>query len=125
MVVCVSVRPVSLSPVHVPTYTPTPPSKNKPNKQYVGIRDTVRRRALESEGEGQQTVPITVRQLEALVRISESLAKMRLRPEVGTKGGREREAGYDGSGMVVVISAGGVHSGRPPSIHKPSHLKPP
>lgn len=54
-----------------------------PTEQYVGIRDTVRRRAMESEGEGQQTVPITVRQLEALVRISESLAKMRLRPEVG------------------------------------------
>lgn len=60
------------------SHTPNPPTQN----QYVGIRDTVRRRALESEGEGQQTVPITVRQLEALVRISESLAKMRLRPEV-------------------------------------------
>ena len=36
-------------------------------------------------GNGTQTVPITVRQLEALVRISESLAKMRLRPEVGRK----------------------------------------
>jgi hypothetical protein len=29
-----------------------------------------------------QTVPITVRQLEALVRISEALAKMKLKPEV-------------------------------------------
>lgn len=53
--------------------------------QYVRIRDTVRRRALESnDGGSQQTVPITVRQLEALVRISESLAKMRLQQEVCT-----------------------------------------
>jgi DNA replication licensing factor MCM5 len=40
---------------------------------YVKIRDEVRQRT-----EGQATIPITVRQLEALVRISESLAKMRL-----------------------------------------------
>ncbi len=37
---------------------------------------------METEDGGSQTVPITVRQLEALVRISESLAKMHLRPEV-------------------------------------------
>ena len=43
---------------------------------YVKIRDDVRKR---NEA---QTVPITVRQLEALVRISESLAKMRLSAEV-------------------------------------------
>lgn len=54
-------------------------------EQYVRVRDTVRRRALESnDGGSQQTVPITVRQLEALVRISESLAKMRLQQEVCT-----------------------------------------
>jgi DNA replication licensing factor MCM5 len=40
---------------------------------YVKIRDEVRQRT-----EGQATIPITVRQLEALVRISEALAKMRL-----------------------------------------------
>lgn len=38
---------------------------------YVKVRDDVRRR-------GEDTIPITVRQLEALVRISESLAKMRM-----------------------------------------------
>ena len=61
---------------------------------YVKIRDDVRKRTMQSraanndseelnEGSnGQSAIPITVRQLEALVRISESLAKMRLEEEV-------------------------------------------
>lgn len=57
---------------------------------YVKIRDDVRRRAIESAarnegGEGgadQAVIPITVRQLEALIRLSESLSKMRLEDEV-------------------------------------------
>jgi len=50
---------------------------------YVKIRDDVRKSILQSQGEdAQATIPITVRQLEALVRISESLAKMRLDSEV-------------------------------------------
>ena len=50
---------------------------------YVKIRDDVRKATLQSQGEdAQATIPITVRQLEALVRISESLAKLRLDSEV-------------------------------------------
>jgi DNA replication licensing factor MCM5 len=50
---------------------------------YVKIRDDVRRSNLQSQGpDAQSTIPITVRQLEALVRISESLAKIRLDSEV-------------------------------------------
>ena len=54
---------------------------------YVKIRDDVRKQAIASAGAGgndstQSTIPITVRQLEALVRISESLAKMRLDSDV-------------------------------------------
>jgi DNA replication licensing factor MCM5 len=50
---------------------------------YVKIRDDVRKSTVQSHGEdAQSTIPITVRQLEALVRISESLAKVRLDPEV-------------------------------------------
>ncbi|OEU21385.1 MCM-domain-containing protein [Fragilariopsis cylindrus CCMP1102] len=50
---------------------------------YVKIRDDVRKSILRSQGEdAQATIPITVRQLEALVRISESLAKLRLDSEV-------------------------------------------
>lgn len=47
---------------------------------YVSIREQVRRR--ETETGNQQTIPITVRQLEAIIRLSEALAKMSLSPEV-------------------------------------------
>lgn len=53
---------------------------------YVKIRDDVRKRAIELAGgsndDAQAVIPITVRQLEALVRVSESLSKMRLEDEV-------------------------------------------
>lgn len=52
---------------------------------YVKIRDDVRKKALhsnEADNDAQSVIPITVRQLEALVRISESLAKVRLDSEV-------------------------------------------
>lgn len=61
---------------------------------YVKIRDDVRKRAMEhaatrngnddegGDGGSQAVIPITVRQLEALIRLSESLAKMRLEDEV-------------------------------------------
>ena len=48
--------------------------------QYVHIRNKVRESLKDKPGES-QVVPITVRQLEALIRISESLAKMRLSAE--------------------------------------------
>lgn len=53
---------------------------------YVKIRDDVRKNNIQSSGgsgeETQSVIPITVRQLEALVRLSESLAKLRLDSEV-------------------------------------------
>jgi DNA replication licensing factor MCM5 len=57
---------------------------------YVKIRDDVRKGMMSSsrtDGNGQviddqPAVPITVRQLEALIRVSESLSKMRLEEEV-------------------------------------------
>ena len=59
---------------------------------YVKIRDDVRKGMMQSSSrvdesgqevtEEQPAVPITVRQLEALIRISESLSKMRLENEV-------------------------------------------
>jgi len=59
---------------------------------YVKIRDDIRRHTMESSTSGdkgggendddQSAVPITVRQLEALIRLSESLSKMRLEDEV-------------------------------------------
>ena len=50
---------------------------------YVKIRDDVRKKD-GGKHNGGNAVPITVRQLEALIRISESLAKMRLAPEAST-----------------------------------------
>jgi len=61
------------------------------SSSYVSIRDDVRRRTISSsagrdprdrQGDDQPAIPITVRQLEALVRIAESLAKMRLQDDV-------------------------------------------
>ena len=51
---------------------------------YVRIRDEVRKQSIGSNSadSSNNVIPITVRQLEALVRISESLAKMRLDSEV-------------------------------------------
>lgn len=52
---------------------------------YVKIRDDVRKQSIDTAGgddSGQSAIPITVRQLEALVRLSESLAKMRLDEDV-------------------------------------------
>jgi DNA replication licensing factor MCM5 len=66
------------------------------SSSYVKIRDDVRRRSMHSRpsqagningqnsesSDNKAAIPITVRQLEALIRISESLAKMRLEDEV-------------------------------------------
>lgn len=55
---------------------------------YVKIRDNVRQQAIAAAAassggnDSQAAIPITVRQLEALVRLSESLAKMRLDTQV-------------------------------------------
>lgn len=51
------------------------------SSEYVKIRLEMKDRCSE-QGDDAQAVPITVRQLEALVRISESLAKMELKAEV-------------------------------------------
>ena len=50
------------------------------SSQYVHVRNQVRLALLNTPGET-QVVPITIRQLEALVRLSEGLAKMRLSAE--------------------------------------------
>eukprot|EP00968_Pinguiococcus_pyrenoidosus_P016300 scaffold1554_cov261-Pinguiococcus_pyrenoidosus.AAC.8 len=58
-----------------------PDSTEKLTSQYVAIRDQIRQRTNDFGAEN-NVVPITVRQLEALVRLSEGLAKMRLSAEV-------------------------------------------
>jgi len=49
--------------------------------QYVHIRNRVRESLNDKGNDQSQVIPITIRQLEALVRISEALAKMRLSVE--------------------------------------------
>ena len=50
---------------------------------YVKIRDGVRKQSVQGgDNSSQRVIPITVRQLEALVRVAESLAKVRLDSEV-------------------------------------------
>jgi len=54
------------------------PAAEKLKNKYVLMRNQSRQ--VEEEGEKRLAIPITVRQLEAIVRISESLAKMELQP---------------------------------------------
>lgn len=49
--------------------------------QYVHIRNQVRETLVNKGGSSNAAIPITTRQLEAIVRLSESLAKMRLSAE--------------------------------------------
>ncbi|CAM9525071.1 unnamed protein product [Discosporangium mesarthrocarpum] len=85
------------------------------SSQYVSIREEVRRRTLEL-GEEAQAVPITVRQLEALVRLSESLPKMRLSGEVSPQDVQEALRLFNVSTMAAAkagSSAGDLGSLRP------------
>ena len=50
----------------------------KLKNRYVMMRSTTHEH--DKESEKRLSIPITVRQLEAIIRISESLAKMRLQP---------------------------------------------
>jgi len=59
------------------------------SSEYVAIRETVKRRVDHAGGRKHQAVPVTVRQLEALVRLAESLAKMRLETIVQPQDVRE------------------------------------
>lgn len=58
----------------------TEEAAEKLKNRYVLMRNSSRE--VEEEGEKRLAIPITVRQLEAVVRISESLAKMALQPFV-------------------------------------------
>ena len=63
--------------------TLTEAAASKLNKFYVNIRQEVQ--SMEEETANKGSIPITVRQLEAIIRLSESLAKMELSSSVSTK----------------------------------------
>lgn len=83
---------------------------------YVKIRDDVRRRVMETGGgQSQAAIPITVRQLEALVRVSESLAKMRLDSGVQSEDIAEALRLFKVSTMTAnSADSNGSNSGRAP-----------
>jgi len=72
---------------------------------YVAIRSTVREREVAG---GRAVIPITVRQLEAIVRISESLAKMALLPVAQKRHVDEAIRLFKVSTMEAATSTGGA-----------------
>lgn len=77
----------------------------KLSSHFVSIRRQVAR--AEADANQRSSIPITVRQLESLVRISESLAKIELAPVATEKHVDEAIRLFLGSTMDAVMSAGG------------------
>lgn len=77
----------------------------KLSSHFVSIRRQVAR--AEADANQRSSIPITVRQLESLVRITESLAKLELQPIATEKHVDEAIRLFLGSTMDAVMSAGG------------------
>ncbi|KAK4621576.1 DNA replication licensing factor mcm5 [Fulvia fulva] len=77
----------------------------KLSSHFVSIRRQVAR--AEQDANQRSSIPITVRQLESLVRIAESLAKIELQPIATEKHVDEAIRLFLGSTMDAVMSAGG------------------
>lgn len=77
----------------------------KLSSHFVSIRRQVAR--AEQDADQRSSIPITVRQLESLVRITESLAKIELAPIATEKHVDEAIRLFLGSTMDAVMSAGG------------------
>jgi DNA replication licensing factor MCM5 len=80
---------------------------------YVAIRSTVREREVAG---GRAVIPITVRQLEAIVRISESLAKMSLLPVAHKRHVDEAIRLFKVSTLEAATSAGGASEVMTPEL---------
>lgn len=99
---------------------------------YVKIRDDVRRRAMEmtltADRDGdtgdQAAIPITVRQLEALIRLSESLSKMRLEDEVQAQDIAEALRLFKVSTMAANSTDGMHHNSSSAGKHENSIMRP-
>merc|ERR1719261_2289774 len=75
------------------------------SSEYVSIREVVKRQGDCTGGQRHQAVPVTVRQLEALVRIAESLAKMRLEATVQSRDVHEALRLFKVSTMAAASAA--------------------
>lgn len=83
----------------------SPEAAEKLSSHFVSIRRQVAR--AEADANQRSSIPITVRQLESLVRITESLAKLELQPIATEKHVDEAIRLFLGSTMDAVMSAGG------------------
>ncbi|PPJ59400.1 hypothetical protein CBER1_06899 [Cercospora berteroae] len=83
----------------------SPEAAEKLSSHFVSIRRQVAR--AEQDANQRSSIPITVRQLESLVRITESLAKIELQPIATEKHVDEAIRLFLGSTMDAVMSAGG------------------
>ncbi|GAB7360755.1 hypothetical protein MBLNU230_g0629t1 [Neophaeotheca triangularis] len=81
----------------------SPEAAEKLSSHFVSIRRQVAR--AESEANSRSSIPITVRQLESLVRITESLAKIELQPIATEKHVDEAIRLFLGSTMDAVMSS--------------------
>lgn len=87
----------------------SPAAAEKLSSHFVSIRRQVAR--AEQDANQRSSIPITVRQLESLVRISEALAKIELQPVATEKHVDEAMRLFLGSTMDAVMSAGGEVGG--------------
>ena len=83
----------------------SPEAAEKLSSHFVGIRRQVAR--AEQDANQRSSIPITVRQLESLVRIAEALAKLELAPVATERHVDEAIRLFLGSTMDAVMSAGG------------------
>ncbi|KAK9865705.1 hypothetical protein WJX84_000936, partial [Apatococcus fuscideae] len=87
----------------------SPHAANRLVDEYVKIREDARQ-VSEDESAGGAAVPITVRQLEAIIRIAESLARMQLKPVAGPE--HVDEAIYLFNQATVDALKSGIHEGQ-------------
>jgi DNA replication licensing factor MCM5 len=83
----------------------TAESAEKLSSHFVGLRKQIQQ--VERDNDERSSIPITVRQLEAIVRISESLAKLTLSPHV-TEGHVDEATRLFGVSTMDAVEAGRV-----------------
>ncbi len=94
----------------------SPDAAEKLSSHYVAIRSQVQR--MEQSLAERSSIPITIRQLEAIVRISESLAKMTLSPQATEQHVEEALRLFRVSTMQAVISGHSLEGMARPDLVK-------
>ncbi|VVT46598.1 uncharacterized protein SAPINGB_P001293 [Magnusiomyces paraingens] len=84
----------------------SPEASQALSSEFVEIRQIVQQQ--EQDSNERSSIPITIRQLEAIIRISESLAKLRLSPVVTTEHVQEAMRLFQCSTMAAVESGAGT-----------------